>query len=113
MIYTIFQCPVTIPYCFMPYDETEFSPADYIPVYEGEISGDVNSRTLEALYEALNIHHPNDYHARSLSVSDVIVFDIAGNRKAYYVEPIGFKKNRFSDRYFIPEAPLTILYIKE
>lgn len=95
MIYTIFQCPVTIPYCFMPYDETEFSPADYIPVYEGEISGDVNSRTLEALYETLNIHHPNDYHARSLSVSDVIVFDIAGNRKAYYVEPIGFKKIDF------------------
>lgn len=52
MIYTIFQCPVTIPYCFMPYDETEFSPADYIPVYKGEISSDVNSRTLEALYEA-------------------------------------------------------------
>lgn len=94
----------------MPYDETEFSPADYIPVYEGEISGDVNSRTLEALYEALNIHHPNDYHARSLSVSDVIVFDIAGNRKAYYVEPIGFKKSIFRPLFHSRSATNYTIY---
>lgn len=95
MTYTIFQCPVTIPYCFMPYDESEFSPADYVSVYEGEISGDINDQMLEALYETLNICQPKDYHARSLSVSDVIVFDIAGNRKTYYVEPIGFKEINF------------------
>lgn len=95
MTYTIFQCPPTIPYCFLPYNEAEFSPADYLPVYEGEISGDINDQTLEMIYEILNVRHPEDYHARSLSVSDVIIFNINGKHKAYYVEIIGFKEIDF------------------
>ena len=39
-----------------------------------------------------NLHHPEDFVGHSLSVSDVIsFFDERGNKRAYFVDPIGFR----------------------
>ena len=43
---------------------------------------------LEKIYSIFNIYRPDDYKARSLSVSDVVTLD----GTAYYVDSFGFKK---------------------
>lgn len=90
--YEIYQCPPTIPYFLLPYDETEFSFADYVHVYQGLISFADNNQVLENIFTTLNIDHPKNYFARSLSVSDIIVLDDGGEKRAYYVQPMGFKQ---------------------
>lgn len=90
--YEIYQCPPTIPYFLLPYDETEFSFADYVHVYQGLISFEDDNQILENIFATLNIDHPKDYFARSLSVSDIIVISDCGEKRAYYVQPIGFKQ---------------------
>ena len=43
---------------------------------------------LERVFSIFNIYRPDDYKARSLSVSDVVTLD----GTAYYVDSFGFKK---------------------
>lgn len=92
LYYNIYQCPSTIPYFSLPYDETEFSFADYIYVYRALTSGKKDEQILENIFQTHNIDHPKDYFARSLSVSDIIVLDDGGEKRAYYVQPMGFKQ---------------------
>ena len=47
---------------------------------------------LEKIYETFNFHKPKDFHARSVSVSDVILIRRGGISKWYYVDSIGFKE---------------------
>ena len=61
----------------------------YEPVYMGILS---DGDTLDSLYERFNINHPEDYKARSMSVSDVIVLDRCGSKTSYYVDSFGFKE---------------------
>ena len=42
--------------------------------------------TLNEVFEMFNISRPEDYHGRSVSVSDIIMID----NRMYYVEPTGF-----------------------
>lgn len=58
----------------------EVSINDYEKVYELESTG------LEEVYRTLNIKHPADYKARSLSVGDVIAHD----GTYYFVDTFGF-----------------------
>lgn len=44
------------------------------------------------IWERFNIHHPEDYHAYSLSVSDVIVINDCGHKNAYFVDSYDFVK---------------------
>lgn len=53
---------------------------DYEKVYE------LQANNLEEVYRILNINHPVDYKARSLSVGDVIYHDGV----FYFVDDIGF-----------------------
>ena len=46
--------------------------------------------TLETIYERFNIHRPEDFTGHSLSVSDVIVLESVGDKKAFYVDSFGF-----------------------
>lgn len=61
--------------------------------YLGELSelqGRTQSETLEAIYKKLNIDHPADYKAHSLSVSDIVVLHENGENSAHFVDSFGF-----------------------
>jgi antirestriction protein ArdC/predicted nucleotidyltransferase len=68
-------------------------PENYKLVYLGELSelqGRTQSETLEAIYKKLNIDHPEDYKAHSLSVSDIVVLHEDGENSAHFVDSFGF-----------------------
>lgn len=78
-------------YAFMGYDfalRYGFTLDDYEEVYSSDIEykeKDINA-FLEKLFYIFNVKHPEDYHAHSLSVSDIIVVD----GHAYYVDSFGY-----------------------
>ena len=48
--------------------------------------------SLDGIFVEFNLHHPEGFVGHSLSVSDVIsFFDERGNKRAYFVDPIGFR----------------------
>ena len=47
---------------------------------------------LESLYAMFNINRPEDFRGHSLSVSDVIVLRDGEEKKAYFVDSIGFRE---------------------
>ena len=66
---------------------------NYKLVYLGELSelqGQTQSDTLEEIYIKLNIDHPADYKAHSLSVSDIVVLHENGENSAHFVDSFGF-----------------------
>lgn len=68
-------------------------PENYKLVYLGELpemQGQSQSETLEAIYTKLNIDHPADYKAHSLSVSDIVVLHENGENSAHFVDSFGF-----------------------
>jgi hypothetical protein len=70
-----------------------FDLKDYYEVYNGELNDSKKEdiEILDELFEIFNINHPKDYHARSLSVGDVVQI-IRGNIiKYYYCDMIGWQ----------------------
>lgn len=61
--------------------------SDYESKYQGKLKP---GETLDTLYERFNIHRPEDFTGHSLSVSDVIVLESGGDKKAFYVDSFGF-----------------------
>lgn len=90
MRYEIWQLPISHNNCFRGFDVvTEpIIIRDYVHVYQGNI----DSCNLESIFEKLNIDHPADYYARSLSVSDIICLINDNDRDYYYVDSTGFRK---------------------
>ena len=73
--------------------------SDYESKYHGELKP---GETLDTLYERFNIHRPEDFTGHSLSVSDVIVLESGGDKKAFYVDSFGFQKlENFSEERFV------------
>ena len=69
------------------------TPENYKLVYMGELTelqGQTQSETLEAIYTKLNVEHPADYKAHSLSVSDIVVLHENGENSAHFVDSFGF-----------------------
>lgn len=74
-------------------------PDDYELVYSGNISNqlmpEIENRTdaqiLDRLFYIFNLEHPVNYRGRSMSVSDIVVLNRKGIKKAYYVDNIGFR----------------------
>ena len=73
-IYQMDLTPENIRLCFAPYEYVLKECCGQIPSvrYARVYSLEVGAEDPEALYALLNLHHPSDYTARSLSVSDVI-----------------------------------------
>lgn len=92
--YYIFQLPVSNPKKFMPVDYDEVDWKDYVCVYSFEQEHEVD---LELIYEKLNIDHPADFHAMSLSISDVILKRDGQKTTAYVVDVFGFKEVKWKD----------------
>ncbi|MCD8090206.1 MAG: YodL domain-containing protein [Clostridiales bacterium] len=79
---------------FMPYDKLtsmgkDVDFANYEHIHTDILTDDTS---LEDIYIRFNINHPKNYKGHSLSVSDVVVFNMNGTKIRYYVEVIGFKK---------------------
>lgn len=95
--YVILQLPMSDPSKFMSlgWVEKKFGVPereDYVQVYAGtEVDYRDTETILNVIWEKLNINHPADYHAHSLSVSDVVGLFIGGWHW-YYVDSIGFKE---------------------
>ena len=92
-------------YVFRSWDEVKdkFKIDDYKKVYSGELidsityNGKTNScntddfKVLNDLFRIFNIKRPEDYKARSLSVSDVIAIVREETTKYYYFDDYGWK----------------------
>lgn len=104
MNYIILQMPSSNPATFMSTEHLKHlhleipKRQDYVRVYSGQIYNAYGSETLNHIYEKLNINHPTDYHARSLSVSDVVGLAVGKDEEGrrqwewWYVDSIGFKR---------------------
>ena len=69
------------------------TPENYKLVYMGELGelqGQTQAETLEAIYTKLNVDHPADYKAHSLLVSDVVVLHEDGENSAHFVDSFDF-----------------------
>lgn len=62
----------------------------YDKVYEGVATAEDD--TLDKLFYKFNVSRPEDFTGHSMSVSDVVVFDVDGKRTAWYCDRIGFKE---------------------
>ena len=93
-IYQIVDSTKGREYAFMSMDfvnshNLTVDAADYYFVYGDRLS---EGETLGSLYEKFNLNHPENYTGHSLSVSDVIVLQKAGETRAYYVDSFGFQE---------------------
>ncbi len=70
--------------------DADLTIADYNLVYSGDLSDFPAVGTLEAMYTRFNIDRPADFTGHSLSMSDVIVTEVDGERKAFYCDTVGF-----------------------
>lgn len=90
-------------YGFRSYDAAKgrMKPIDYRRVYAGVLSPKV---TLDDLFMKHNRdNRPFGRDMRSMSVSDVLVINQGGKRRAYYVDSIGFQEVQ----QFLPKARTT------
>lgn len=81
--------------------------SDYESKYQGKLKP---GETLDTLYERFNIHRPEDFTGHSLSVSDVIVLESGGDKKAFYVDSFGFceVKDFFAEKPERSEITFTV-----
>lgn len=99
-VYEIYQLknPYKIDYGFCPYmaAKNELLPSHYLKVYAGVL---LPKTTLEDLFEKHNSDlRPRRMEMRSMSVSDVVVMDRSGEKRAFYVDSVGFQEaKRFLD----------------
>ena len=96
MKYQVLQLPVEDDLCFRGWDDVQkYCPNSkdllkrYKLVYEGELGDDYvvmpANKILEDLFRILNIDHPTDYRARSLSMSDTVALcDASGTPTSYW-----------------------------
>ncbi len=68
--------------------EHGFNLEDYECVYSGDIEAPNVIKALDDLFVKFNVEHPEDYHAHSLSVSDIVMVD----NDYYYCEPFGWER---------------------
>ena len=67
--------------------------AHYNIVYTSQLPPflDMNS-LLEGLYDRFNMDLPTDYHAHSMSVSDIVAIRQAGVVSCFYCDSVGFRR---------------------
>ena len=77
--YEIWQTP------FREWPQTELPSEPHELVYRSTIQMDSPEprQALNRLFEILNIAHPDDYRARSLSVDDIVTLTINGERTGW------------------------------
>ena len=67
----------------------ERSPSE---IYECVFDGLLEVRNPEEVFQVFNFAHPDGYKGRSMSVSDIVVFEYSNGKKtAYFCARFGFK----------------------
>ena len=101
--YHIYQTNADYKFLSWNLAKNKFSIDDYHKVYSGilidsitygdeiNICNNNDDKVLEDLYEIFNINHPEDFKARSLSVSDVVEISRKNTAKYYYCDSMGWK----------------------
>ncbi len=86
----------TIRFMNMEWMQTHGLPiahSNYDLIYAAPLDIEGNEESvLENLYSRFNLEHPADYHAPSLSVSDIIAIKKDGEISCHYVDSIGFRE---------------------
>lgn len=99
---TIYQAPVWKPFCFRNWKHAqEYSKDSLESHYRCAYKGTINTNDLNKIWVIFNINHPEDYKARSLSVSDIVILsDTSGSEEEerYFVDSFGF--HRLNDDEF-------------
>lgn len=82
---------------FRSYTEMQEKYPSGFPVglYRMMYEGVVPTKELSVVFYIFNMAHPQDYRARSLSVSDVIEIVEASGSTFYYCDTIGFREVLF------------------
>ena len=78
---------------FTPYEyasKFRLTESRYEKVYEATATKEEDS--LDKIYHKFNLEKPEGYKGHSLSMSDVVVLNVDGVRKAWYCDDIGFKE---------------------
>lgn len=89
----IWQLPVSHKNCFRPVNYKAVDLRDYVWVYQFEVELDCNIKDyLEELFGRFNINEPDDYYARSMSTSDLIMDKVDNKVETWVVDIVGFKK---------------------
>ena len=101
--------------CFMGFDSLERFQATSIidsAIYDKVFSGEVECEDLEDVYVKFNLHQPEGYRARSLSVSDIVeVVSETGTSKFHFCDSIGFRTVEFAAaKAQVSERYLELLY---
>lgn len=73
------------------------SPDVNSQIYDKVFDGTLECSSLEGLYEIFNLHHPDGYKGRSMSVSDVVEIRNSEDPKPgfYFCDSFGFKEISF------------------
>jgi predicted nucleotidyltransferase len=81
---------------------------DYESVYQGTLQP---GESLDSLYAKFNLNHPKGFTGHSLSVSDVIVMETESEKKAFYVDSVGFYplQDFFAERYVHTEKQKQVI----
>jgi hypothetical protein len=82
---------------FISYDEMvhqfgEPNTKNYNVVYDGQLE----TNSLEAIYEKFNTDHPTGFQGHSLSMSDIVELYDQNGSTFHYVDRIGFKQIDFN-----------------
>lgn len=83
---------------FMPYSyvqklKNQPTIDHYDVVYHGSLEqSSATDVQLEDLYRRFNIERPEDFKGHSMSVSDIVALNVAGEVSCYYVDSFGFKE---------------------
>ena len=66
--------------------------ADYDLVYSGNLADYPADNVLEAIFDRFNLDIPEDFRGHSLSMSDVVVMTVDGEKKAFYCDKMDYKE---------------------
>lgn len=94
-IYQMGNHPDNAPYIFESYEAVMHRSNGVFPteLYGHVYSEDLDVSDPEEIFAIFNLARPKDYTGRSLSVSDIVMFEHQdGSKEAFYCNPIGFKK---------------------
>lgn len=107
-------------YCFTDKDSLEKLNLSFPPpaeLYELKYEGNCDKVDPNYLWGLLNINHPADYKTRSLSISDIIVYDLGETNLALFCDlnsfiAVDFTENKIEEikiDYFIKDGYAYIL----
>ena len=89
--YHIYQTDADYRFLWWEVVKDKFTIDDYHKVYSEELIDTIKYGNETTLFETFNVNRPEDYKARSLSVSDVVEIRRKDTVRYYYCDNMGWK----------------------